>query len=154
MWLAAAIVISAVLALAPGSASALDCAAAAWPPYGSLDVAALIRGAQREAVDGDPAAEWLLAALYLRGLGVPQDRGLASKWLEATAHAAASATRMAGGAKALSEAELYAMMNDTAERAFPPMVEREGQAAGIAAFYAQARTVLQVLSGCLDRPHR
>lgn len=136
------------------SGNTLDCAPAAWPAQGQLDASQLIQGAQREAAAGDPAAQWLLGALYIKS-EIAQDRGAGIKWLQIAAHTAAPAVRRAASpqAQALSETELYATMREMAE-ALPRLVEREGPTKGVGLFYDQARTILQVLIGCADRPSR
>jgi hypothetical protein len=50
-----------------------------------------------------------------------------------------------------SEVELFSIMVQLAD-ALPELVKRDGAAWGIAAYKQQARTILQVLSGCADHP--
>lgn len=135
------------------SGSTLDCAPASWLPEGQLDASRLIQGAQREAVAGDPAAQWLLGALYLTGQGVPQDRSISLRWLETAARSVGPAQRKGSGQYAMSDIEMYDVMRNVAERALPPLIQGYGQKEGIALFYLQVRSIVQGLSGCLDRGH-
>jgi hypothetical protein len=124
-----------------------DCSSASWPPYRAPDVAALVQTAQRDAAVGDPVAQWLLGALYLWGTGMPQDRGAGIKWIET---AARTAVPSMSGPGALSEMELYAGMSEAAN-ALPTLIGRDGLLVGISEAYVHMRTMLEALSGCLDK---
>jgi TPR repeat protein len=111
----------------------------------------LALAAERDAAAGDAAAQWLRGSLYLFGFGVPRDRATGMRWMETATRTALPVIR-AAMPNPPSEVELFSMMLSTAEASLPEMVQRDGVAQGITAFKQSARTVLQVLSGCLDHP--
>ena len=75
--------------------------------------------AQRDAPTGDATAQWLLGSLYLSGLGVPKDHGAAMNWIEAATRAAISTMPTA-----ISEIDLFAMMQGVPEQSLPQFVQQ------------------------------
>jgi hypothetical protein len=128
-----------IQAITPVSAThTVDCSPGPWPPNVAPNTLQLALATRREAVAGDPVAQWVLGSLYLHGLAVPKDFTAGTKWIKSAADTAAPEV-------GLSEAELFAIMLDGAE-ALPDLVERDGAAWGIAQYKQGARTIIQALS--------
>jgi TPR repeat protein len=109
-----------------------------------------VLAAERDAVAGDAAGQWLLGSLYLYGLGVPKDFAAGTRWIQTAAGTAARVLRNPRASDNLSDAELFATMLNAAE-ALPYLVQESGATRGIAIFGREARGLIQALAGCFDQ---
>jgi TPR repeat protein len=133
-----------------GASQGVNCTPTRWPPMAAPNVLQSVLAAERDAVAGDAAGQWLLGSLYLYGLGVPKDFAAGTRWIQTAAGTAARVLRNPRASDNLSDAELFATMLNAAE-ALPYLVQESGATRGIAIFGQEARGLIQALAGCFDQ---